>query len=640
MKKVIIWCCLVALAAGCAKGVSSRRARYPNRVTSEAKASFDAAEALYLDQHFSDADAAYATFISDFPYTELTDRARFRRGEIAFAKRNYPLAISFYRQSYSEISSPAVAPKSRFKAALALHRLRRCGESLSELQGIIREEASVILRLRIDSLGVLDSKCAGGPANAAILWNLYLLDDYAEGAGARASEVSPKELVSEEAALAEVTRWIGDRSVRPEDVRALPLKEMKGKRSGGYAFYKLAHILHTSGQNAEAASLLKDYLKTYPKHEYYGAARLLAAELGDEIGEGVEVSVGAILPLSGRYAVYGESVLHGIECAIGVYGPCQGPAGVKVIVRDSRSSPARASQAVDELVNQGVVAIVGPLLSATAEEAARKAQHRGVPMITLSQQKGVVELGDYIFRNSVSAASEINTLVDYAVRRKGLRRFFILYPDNKKGTQYEQLFTRQVLDLGGTIVGTRPYAPNELEFASELKRSGRREGIFDATGGPRAFDAIFIPDSFRAVGYIIPTLALMGVRHAKLLGISRWNDPGLVERGSKFVEGALFVDTFYKEAPGGVVSNFISQFEEAYDTEPTLLEALGYDSTMAILTAAQKMGAFSRDTMKEALADLSGLQGVSGLRGFGPSGDGRHHLWLLTVKKGEIKPVK
>jgi TolA-binding protein len=558
MKKVIAWCCLVVLVAGCAKGVSSRRARYPNPVTSEARASFDAAEALYLDRRFREADVAFATFISEFPYTELTDKARFRRGEIAFAKGNYPLAISFYRQSYSEISSPSVAPKSRFKAALALYNLRRCGESLSELEGIIREEASAVLRLRIDSLGVLDSKCVGGPANAAILWNLYLLDDYAEGAGARASEISPKELVAEEAARAEVVRWIEDQTVTVEEVQALPLKQMKGKRSGGYAAYKLAYILHTSGEATKATRHLNNYLKTYPKHEYYGAARLLAAELGGEFGEGAGISVGAILPLSGRYSVYGESVLHGIECAIGVYKPCVGPAGVRVVVRDSASSAVAATQAVDELVREGVVAIVGPLLSATVMEAAERAQRLGVPMISLSQREEVVTVGHYIFRNSVSTASEVYALVDHAMRHKGLKNFFILYPDNRKGAEYERLFAQRVEAFGGTVVASRAYAPNQLEFVSELKGSGGREGIIDATGGRLSYDAIFIPDSFRAVGYIAPTLALMGVRNVQLLGISRWDDPGLIERGGKFVEGAIFVDSFYRQAPDAAVTSFVS----------------------------------------------------------------------------------
>jgi hypothetical protein len=60
----------------------------------------------------------------------------------------------------------------------------------------------------------------------------------------------------------------------------------------------------------------------------------------------------------------------------------------------------------------------------------------------------------------------------------------------------------------------------------------------------------------------------------------------------------------------------------------------------AIVTAAQKMGAFRRDTMQGALAKLSGQRGVSGFSGFESTGDARHRLWVLTVKDGEIKPVK
>ena len=154
-----------------------------------------------------------------------------------------------------------------------------------------------------------------------------------------------------------------DSTVSIASIEALPLAQMKGKRSGGYASYKYAYALHTSGRSDEASKLIKDYLTGYPKHEYYGSARVLAMELGGEFGEGAGISIGVILPLTGRYAVYGESVLHGIECAVGIFGSCTGPSGMTIIVRDSEGTPLGATRAVEELVAAGAVAIVGPLMS-------------------------------------------------------------------------------------------------------------------------------------------------------------------------------------------------------------------------------------------------------------------------------------
>ncbi len=640
MRRALCLGLMMALITSCATTGGPRAARYPNAVTPEAQSTFDAAERTYRAARFTEADAQLAAFVETFPYTELTDRARFLRGEIAFAQGRDEAAIALYRSAYAQIDSPFVAPRAQYKEALALFRQKRCGPALDRLRGITRVWASATLRMRIDALGVYANRCAGGDERAAIVWYLGLLDDSAEG-GESDALVSGEERVSEEEALEAVRRWIDDGTVTLASVRALPLEAMRGKRSGGYADYKLAVLLHTGGMSAEAATRIKAYLTTYPKHEFYGAARLLASELGGEFGEGASVAVGAILPLSGRYAVYGESVLHGMECAVGVFTPCSGPAGMTIHVRDSGGHADRATRAVEELAEiDDLVAIVGPLMSHTAPAAARRAQELGIPLITLTQQQGVVEVGDFVFRNSVSPDSEVEAIVDYAIGQKRLKRFFVLYPDNRKGSQYEALFSERVRDAGGEVVARHAYAPNQMEFASELRGEGSKEGSIDATGAGVHYDAVFIPDSFRVVGYIAPTLALMGVTDVQLLGISRWDDPRLVERGGEFVEGALFVDSFYRKAPNVKVSGFVAQFRDAYGIEPTLLEALGFDATQAVIVGAQRMGAFRRESMRDALAGMRGLGGVSGLMGFDAVGDAQRRFVLLTVTEGAIVPVK
>ncbi len=58
-------------------------------------------------------------------------------------------------------------------------------------------------------------------------------------------------------------------------------------------------------------------------------------------------------------------------------------------MRETGGDPEQTRDAIDDLVNKKKVrGIVGPLLSSVAGEAARSAQSRHVPMITLSQKAG------------------------------------------------------------------------------------------------------------------------------------------------------------------------------------------------------------------------------------------------------------
>lgn len=650
MKRLIAICCVLFVLTGCVEtGPVRKTAKYPNPETPEARALFEAVHGQYISGDFREADANFARLVAEHPYTELTDRARFYRGEMAFSTGNYDSAIAFYRQAYGEVTSPNVAPLARFKEALALFKLGRPAEALAPIGQIDRRDASAILHLRIDSLGIIASKASGRTLNEYIIWELYLLDDYAAGAaqnrtvlGARANleSVNPAEIVPESDALADVRKFVDDESVPLAFVETLPIKDMKGKRSGGYVEYKKAYIVHRSGDSENAMRLLKSYISSYPKHEYYSIARVLMSELGGAVGEAAGIKVGVMLPLSGKYSTYGESVLHGIECATGIYDPCSGPAGMMIIVRDSANPQTNAAAIVDELAEQGVVAIIGPLLSKDARDAALRSEQRGIPMISLAQLDGIAEMGDYIFRNSVTASSEVGTLVDYVFSKKKMKRFYILYPDNKKGLEYRDLFTGDVEKLGGKIVGKYGYAPNQMEFGNELRGRGSAEKASGFMDGVPQYDAMFIPDSSRMVGYIVPTLAMMGTKDIQLLGISRWDDPALIERGGEYVEGAIFVDSFYKRSKESWVSTFVSKFNQAYGIDSTLLEALGYDTMRVIIAAVEEKGAKSRDMVKAAIARTANFPGVAGRISFDERGDTKRQLFVLTIRGGEIQEVE
>ena len=647
MKKIILCFCLAIIIGGCATGTGPRRAHYPNAVTPDAQLAFDEAKNLYMTRKFAKADAALAGFVDTYPYTELTDKARFYRGEVAFTKKKYSAAVDLYRSAYSQIESPFVSPKAHFKAALALFRLKRYDEALSELSGIERRDASAVLRLRADSLGIYASREAKKTATESIIWYLGILDDYGEGATKKAATgVADEKIVPEAEAEIFVKNWIEDRSVAAADVERLPLKAMKGKRSGGFVLYKLAITYHSAGDTEQAKRTIKDFVSGYPKHEYYAAGRLLMAELGGVVGESAGVAVGVVLPLSGRYKVYGESVLHGVECAIGLYEPCIGPGGVRLVVRDSASTAGGAEAAIEEIAqDREVVAIIGPLQSSQALAAGRKAQELGIPIISISQRTGVIEAGDFVFRNSASTTSEVTTLVDYAMDKKKFKRFYVIYPETRKGGEYYRLFATAVQEKGGKIVLSKSYKPSQLTFVSELRgrgavETGVVENTIDLEAKGISYDAIFIPDSHWVVSSLMQMMALSGDQKPNLLGISRWNDPELPRRGGGYVEGALFVSSFFKSAPDPVVSSFVTKFAQAYGVEPTLLEALGYDTMRMITAAVTERGAFRRNTMRDALVRTSNFAGVAGKTTFDDTGDANRRMWVLTVRGGNIEAVQ
>jgi ABC-type branched-subunit amino acid transport system substrate-binding protein len=619
------------LVTSCVETGVAKRPTYPARLTPEIQQRFNEADSLYRSRRYQEADAAFAQFIAAFEYNELTDLARFKRGEIRFDRKHYDQALAFYRTASSGTYNPAITTRAHYKAALSLYHLKRYGACIDEVSRIRREDASPSLRVRADSLGMIAGRKAQWTGKRLARFALFLVDDYID-LGVDTPALRELNVVSQKDAMEFVRHWVDDGTVTEDGIEKKP--------SGGYVLFKEALVKQRDGDFKGATRLLKKFTRAYPKNEYYARAKTLLTETSARAGR-IGFKVGVILPLSGKYTIYGQSVLHGIECALGIYAPCEGPTNIQMVVKDSRGSPAAAAEAVAALAEEDVQAIVGPLLSATVLSAATQAQQRGIPVITLSQREGVASMGEYVFRNSVTSRSQVDSLVDYAARKRRLKRFFILYPNNRKGEEFRLLFAEAVRNANGSVVGAQTYNPQSQDLVSQVRGFHFMEDRVDLTqeSGKRRFDALFLPGSSWTAAFVAPMLSMMGMENVQLLGTMRWNDPGLIERGGKHLDGAVFVVAFDKNSTDPLAHDFVQRFKKAYGKEPTLLEGLGYDSMRMILNTSSQ-GAHKRTMIREILSSLADFNGVTGRISVDAQGDIQRKLRVMRIKEGTAKAVE
>jgi len=149
------------------------------------------------------------------------------------------------------------------------------------------------------------------------------------------------------------------------------------------------------------------------------------------------------------------------------------------------------------------------------------------------------------------------------------------------------------------------------------------------------FEAIFIPDDYKKINLVVPQLAYYDITKVQLLGTSEWDSFALIRDSGKFVEGAVFVDGFFKDSPLPLVKSFVMDFEDTFHFPPTLLDALGFDTTKVILKTIASRGLFN----SEALLSFKGYVGVTGFTGFTADGEGMRKFFLLTVSEGKIRQI-
>jgi len=370
-------------------------------------------------------------------------------------------------------------------------------------------------------------------------------------------------------------------------------------------------------------------------------------------------TIGVVLPQSGRFAAFGNLVRRGMELAQEIHNADHPP--VRFLFRDSGADPVASARTVSELANRDrVMAIAGPLAGNTAVAAAEQAQRERVPLLTLSPREGLPLVGDFVFRNSLTSRLQAGALARYAVEEKGMTSFGVLYPDNKLGRELADLFSAEVLKRGGLVVARQGYPEDATDFGrqirllkgedpnspleentpkteeKQLKDLSRPDGMeFPSVD----FDALFIPDYADRVGLIAPQLAYYGIEELPLLGINGWNSPELVRVGGRFVEGAVFVDGFFRYSPYPFVEDFVNRYFEKYGEEPSILEAQGFDVANILLTLMDRPEVRTREALRLALAQLKNYPGVTGGTTFNLQGDADKVLFLLQVQNGNIVQI-
>lgn len=399
----------------------------------------------------------------------------------------------------------------------------------------------------------------------------------------------------------------------------------------GYLMYQAGLNRLKAEKYDEAVKILTELVETLPDHELVPEAVPLIKRFGkkqeDRFAEQAPVppitsavsqsryKIGCLLPMSGAYSDYGAKALRGIEMAK-IRAGALGYQPADIVVKDSGASPDQAVQAVRELDEMQVSAIIGPLTA--PETAATEARNRGIPIVMLVQ-KSNTDTGNYVFRHFMTPEMQADAIASYATNA-GIRTFAVLYPNEKYGTGFMGLFRRAITARGGSIVETAAYPPNQTDFSASLKKLAKS-----------SFEALFIPDSAKKVGLILPQLAFHDINNVRLFGTHLWHSDNLLRMSGQSAQGAVIPEGFFAESRAPYVADFVRNFQTAYREKPEFMEAIAYDTGMMLFQILGKPGYHSRNEVRDELLRTQHFQGVTGMTSFDAVGAARKKLYLLRV---------
>lgn len=316
------------------------------------------------------------------------------------------------------------------------------------------------------------------------------------------------------------------------------------------------------------------------------------------------IRVGAVLPLTGRFAAVGRFLSNGMRIALERATTAR---DIELVIRDDESDPDRTVELILELEADGVAAILGPIRSQTFAAAIDARIYAGLLLVSptatemTSTGPNAYTLWDRA-RRTADVAFEVGRWLAAELRMNYLGA---LVTDSPTGRDALLAFRAGATREGAVLSGYAPYSPDSTTFAEpvEIVASYAPEAVFISTR-----------DASAAL-QLGPQLSFYGLRRVVLVGGPSWAEPAVVRRLDPSFANYNLVGTFVDQfATDGAWTKFKRAYEIRHRTSlrDNMLPALGHDAMMLVIEALPERGPARPGAVGRAFAQLGSRQGASG----------------------------
>ena len=192
---------------------------------------------------------------------------------------------------------------------------------------------------------------------------------------------------------------------------------------------------------------------------------------GPVLAEGIKV--GALLPLTGKLAKFGEIEEKSFLMAVDEINSAGGVNGRKIelIIEDTTGRPDVGRSAIEKLISKDRVCVVGGGYSSSVTWASvAVAQQRKVPfLINTGSADKITEQGwEYIFRLNPPVSEYPEALASFLLSVARVKNVVILYENTLFGQSGSKKFSQQCKQLGLKVIMKEGYEAGAIDFTPLL----------------------------------------------------------------------------------------------------------------------------------------------------------------------------
>lgn len=322
--------------------------------------------------------------------------------------------------------------------------------------------------------------------------------------------------------------------------------------------------------------------------------------------------------------------LNGAQIAVSEINRGGGLLGmrVKMIAHINETLGPEVSVEVAEsmIVEDDIIALIGPNRSSHAVEVGLIAQKYQIPMIaTTATNPNVTQAGDFVFMASFTDSFQGAVMARFARTELGMRTAAIM---TRSGDLYTEGISEYFEALGGDVVVHAFYEADTMDFTTHLAEIAEKQ-----------------PDVLFAPGFVVELPSLtrqarsFGLRNSKgvptvFLGSDSWDNPLLLSEAAVAVEGSYFSGHFSPDTDEPNVRTFVDTYQSIYGDTPVGGIAVSYDAVKMLFEAVERAGSLNSDKIRSQLAMTTNYKGVTHIGHYDENRHPTKTVVIFTIKKG------
>ena len=330
------------------------------------------------------------------------------------------------------------------------------------------------------------------------------------------------------------------------------------------------------------------------------------------------IKIGVAQPLTGPLGALGQDLLNGVNLAVaelnkGGYTVDGKRVTLEVVAVDDKSDSATGKVVAQQLVDAGVVAVIGHLNSGVSIDAAPVYAAKDVPQIAISTNPKFTQLGlPTTFRMVANDTLQARAIGSFAATQLGASRYASLDDGTPYGKGLADGAATQLKAEKKEVLVRQSFDDKTVAFdalAAELK-AAKVEVIVSTLND---FQALALLEALKKVGHT--KVSLLGGDTIKTTDMSK---------GAGLVEGVYATSPILEAKEFTTGRPFLEKYQAAFNKAPAYGGHYTYDSMYVLSAAIQKAKSADPKEITKALRTINGYAPVIGTMTWDEKGEQRY----------------